>query len=64
MTEKDFVYWLQGFFEISQEEKLSKKQVQIIRDHLELVLKKETPNRTLEDLKFPDLAKPSTILTC
>lgn len=40
-----FAYWLQGFFEISNKkgQELSAQQVQIIKDHLALVFKKETP---------------------
>ena len=43
MTSRDFAYWLQGFFEITeagQENKaasLSEKQVDIIKRHLSLV---------------------------
>lgn len=50
MTPENFVYWLQGFFEIDQNVKqLSVYQTKIIKDHLALVLKKETP------IRFPDL---------
>ena len=45
MDSKDFTYWLQGFFEISDAKKLDEKQVQIIKDHLGLVFNKVTPNR-------------------
>jgi hypothetical protein len=38
MTSKDFVYWLQGFFELSEPNKaLTPEQIQIIRNHLKLV---------------------------
>lgn len=38
MTSRDFVYWLQGFFEIqSSNEALTPEQVQIIKNHLKLV---------------------------
>ena len=46
MTPENFTYWLQGFFELSETSKLSAKQVQVIKDHLALVMKKETPSRT------------------
>lgn len=48
MEPRDFVYWLQGFFEISESTDLTPKQVQIIKDHLALVFKKETPDRSQE----------------
>lgn len=45
MTSRDFCYWLQGFFEISDgHEKineLSEKQIDLIRKHLSLVFKHE-----------------------
>lgn len=48
MTSRDFVYWLQGFFEISghghgprDEMSLTVDQVVMIRNHLNLVFKHE-----------------------
>jgi hypothetical protein len=52
MTPENFCYWLQGYFELQLKvggdahNVLSSLQVQQIRDHLNLVFKKETPNRT------------------
>lgn len=48
MTTQNFAYWLQGFFEISEEEKLSAPQIKTIKNHINLVKKcwepkKETP---------------------
>lgn len=45
MNSEQFTYWLKGFFEISDTNNLSAKQVQIIRDHLDLVFNKVTPDR-------------------
>ena len=42
MTTENFTYWLKGFVEINGTEP-TKEQWQIIKDHLELVFKKETP---------------------
>ena len=42
MTPENFCYWLQGYFEISRNETLSKENVSQIKEHLELVFKKET----------------------
>lgn len=41
MTSRDFCYWLQGFFELSNEQALSVTQTQIIAKHLALVFKHE-----------------------
>lgn len=48
MNELQFCYWLQGYFELTDSgQPLSAQQVQIIKDHLELVFKKVTPDRVL-----------------
>lgn len=51
MNSEIFVYWLKGFFEISNnpDQQISAQQVQIIKDHLDLVFKKETPVYTAID---------------
>jgi hypothetical protein len=43
MTSRDFVYWLMGFFEISDNEDVSinQKQAIIIRNHINLVFEYE-----------------------
>ena len=57
MDSKEFTYWLQGFFEISDAKKLDEKQVQIIKDHLALVFNKVTPNRN--EVQKQDLPQDS-----
>jgi hypothetical protein len=42
MTEENFVYWLQGFFELNEVKSIDEQQVKIIKEHLALVLKKDT----------------------
>lgn len=42
MTPLSFVYWLQGFLELSSPNSISQEQVKIIEEHIALVLKKET----------------------
>jgi len=37
MTSRDFVYWLQGFMEISGAQEITKEQVSVIKKHLEIV---------------------------
>ena len=45
MTPENFVYWLQGFFELKEYDggDLTPTQVDIIKDHIKLVLCKQTP---------------------
>lgn len=45
MTEKDFAYWLQGYFEISGAKKLTGDQIKIIRNHINLVKKCWEPKK-------------------
>ncbi len=47
MDSEQFVYWLHGFFEISDAKTLTETQVQIIKDHLDLVFNKVTPDRKI-----------------
>lgn len=53
MNPEAFTYWLKGYFEISDSNHLTSNQVQIIRDHLDLVFAKVTPERKIE----PDFSK-------
>jgi hypothetical protein len=41
MNAIDFCFWLQGHFEISDSDNLSPKQVEVIKNHLQLVFKHE-----------------------
>jgi hypothetical protein len=41
MTSRDFCYWLQGFFEISETTEITEKQLQVIKNHLNMVFKHE-----------------------
>lgn len=43
MTQDQFVYWLQGFVELTETEQPSKAQWAAIKDHLKLVFTKVTP---------------------
>jgi len=45
MSPEQFVYWLQGALELGRVTSLDEEQVMVIQDHLNLVLKKETPKR-------------------
>ena len=46
MTPENFVYWLQGVLEIADPKQLDEIQIKIIKDHIALVLKKQTPTYT------------------
>lgn len=41
MQSRDFIYWLQGYFEISNSAALAEPQVDVIKKHLALVFKHE-----------------------
>lgn len=41
MTSRDFAYWLQGFFEISNTDTITTEQTKMIKKHLNLVFKHE-----------------------
>lgn len=60
MNTQDFCYWLQGYFELVMtptKEGLSPQQVEVIKEHLRLVFKKETVKTVpdLTDEKLQDL---------
>lgn len=40
MTERDFIYWLNGFLELSKVESLNKEQLDEIKKHISLVITK------------------------
>lgn len=64
MDSQNFCYWLKGFFEISSSNELTEKQTQIIRDHLDLVFNKVTPNREVEKTEdvLPDMPNGTNLL--
>lgn len=47
MSERDFVYWLQGYFELSNTKQLDEAQINMIKQHLDLVLNKVTNSITI-----------------
>lgn len=57
MTEKDFVMWLHGYLEIENPETIDKRQLQIIKDHLNTFFKKVTPDREKELEKLSPLVE-------
>lgn len=45
MTERDFIYWLNGFLELSKTKQLDEDQIDLIKAHIKLVLFKVTPEK-------------------
>lgn len=43
MTSENFTYWLKGYFEISNSDKLTEEQVKMIKEHLDYVFKSYIP---------------------
>lgn len=54
MTPENFCYWLQGLLEIGNPDQLTKQQIEIIQDRLDLVFNKETPTRKLNLTTFKE----------
>lgn len=52
MSPETFVYWLQGFVELTETDSISDKQWLVIKDHLKLVFDKKTPDRSGEELEY------------
>jgi hypothetical protein len=63
MSPENFVYWVNGFFEISGSKTLTEEQVQVVKDHLELVLTKKTPDVTINSRPF-NTAIDTTLIPC
>lgn len=65
MNERDFVYWLQGYLEMSGAKTLNEEQVKIIKDHIKLVAVKVTPHYGLTRPSMLPLVNPvSTEIIC
>lgn len=47
---KSFVFWLQGYLELSGATTLDAQQVQMIKEHLALVLNKKTPTNYMPNI--------------
>jgi len=51
MTSRDFVYWLQGYFELEEPKEIGEKQTEAIKRHLALVFKHEIDPSMSDDPK-------------
>ena len=55
MTPENFVYWLQGWFELNKtidhRAGATPETLQVIEDHLKLVFDKKTPDRSIEEIQ-------------
>lgn len=59
MDATNFVYWLQGYAELAVNQNfITDVQWPIVKDHLNLVLKKETPERLVTQKDFEIAQRP------
>lgn len=49
MNERDFYYWLQGYFELSGSKTLDEEQVKMVKEHMALVATKVTKTVRTEE---------------
>lgn len=66
MTERDFCYWLQGFFELTVQTSLTEWQVKMIKEHLDKVFNQSkaesiTTKSTWIPTVFPSYNPPFTV---
>lgn len=62
MTPEQFCYWLNGHFDLADNNKLSEEQIKVIREHLEMVFTKKVEGVMLTEgieLK-PSITFPQT----
>ncbi len=68
MTSDQFVFWLQGYLELSQHlngpKDLNERQVEEIKNHLNIVLTKVTPSLPMQVPLFPNLPPFTTPVIC
>ena len=57
MTPEQFAYWLQGYAEISGKQP-TESEWQVIKDHLQTVFNKVTPDRLARPLSAPQPCQP------
>jgi hypothetical protein len=47
MTHRDFAYWLQGYMEINDPKTIDERSLQIIKEHMRVVLEHQKNNQTV-----------------
>lgn len=57
MKPEEFCYWLQGFFELSEATTLSGKQIEMIKNHLNLVFFHSIDPKATEGMTKEEAAK-------
>ena len=57
MNSIDFCYWLQGYFEISDAKEITPAQLEVIKNHINLVFKHE-----IDPLRDSQTSTPASIL--
>jgi hypothetical protein len=57
MQYRDFAYWLQGYFELTESTSINQKQLQIIKNHINLTLKFNERNDHAISSKAKDFVK-------
>jgi len=53
LSPDNFAFWLQGFFELSGATTLNEQQVQVVKEHLALVMTKTTPSTVQPYIPVP-----------
>ena len=61
MTPEQFAYWLQGYAEISGKQP-TESEWQVIKDHLQTVFNKVTPDRLTWPPSAPQPGQPGTTI--
>lgn len=70
MTSRDFCFWLQGFFELSNEKFLDEKQTNLVKQHLAMVFVHEIdpsmPNPKLDKIHHGEIVhgSPFPVMRC
>lgn len=57
MTPENFCYWLQGYFEIADPKSLSEKELEMIKNHLNLVFLHSIDPKASAHISDPKEAK-------
>lgn len=52
MTPENFCYWLQGVFEVSNPQEMNKAQLDVVKEHLQLVFNKVTIKHSIGDVRI------------